>query len=297
MKYIDLHQDLIIRARQPWMLCYDDFSDNIIKNMNNQFSVIIAAIFPLNYTEAGVYELNAFREIIKQLMFYKKMRNKIKFNMLISLEGCYGLELDEIEALSDLGISSYGFTWNYGNAFSSGCSDKKDNGLSEIGSKAVSIIMDKHCLIDLAHLSRKSIMDILNEKIADKGRVFVSHTGIKEFFDKQRNIDMECANKVADNKGIVGIAISKNMVKDLNTFIKCIDAMIDNVGKNAVALGSDMYGIKLKDLIMPIKEANELKKLELKMRKNFSKAELYNIFFMNAHRFLKHAGLLNTDIG
>ena len=140
--------------------------------------------------------------------------------VIFSLEGAEVLEgdPDNIYKIYEQDVRILGLSWNNDNLFAGG-SLGADRGLSEIGKEAVRIINKMPLALDGAHLSEKSLADVLNlREIAEIGGA-VGVTFVREFL---------CEEPVKAN--IVSIA-------------EHIYHMVDVMGIEHVGIGSDFDGV------------------------------------------------------
>ncbi len=283
MKLIDLHQDLVLRIMHPYVFGYSAFSEQIEEGIRKNYHTVITAIFPLTYSKKGVFEINTLREALTQLSIYRELNIPNR----LSIEGCYNLSVSELSFLADLGVEFFGFTWNHGNDFASGCMDKRDYGLTDKGEQAINLFNQRNLALDFAHLSYNACKTIIEENLADN--VFISHTGVREIVDFKRNSPMEIITSVADKKGIIGLTISKKMSGDWDLFVKAVSLLMDEV-PDAIASGSDLYGTDPKTAVFNAYEAEDLRKLREKLSENFSQLSLDKMFYKNAEAFLSKVG-------
>ena len=284
MKVIDLHQDISIRVLYPHIFSYGEFGEDVKAGIRESFSLIFGAVFPLAYTSKVLFEVSPIKEILLHLSVYREL----DLPLLLSLEGCYGIELHELPLLCELGVKSFGLTWNRGNDFASGAMDSKDYGLTDVGKGALEIISANNCLIDLAHLGERAFWDVLEGGYKN---VFVSHTGIRDIVDNRKNVSLEMAKAVAEKGGVVGVSISQKMSGSWEKFVSSLDLLFSELS-GAVALGSDLYGTNPETAVFRAREAPDLQGLFTKLEENFSKVSLEKLAYKNAEKFLSRAGVL-----
>jgi len=318
VKVADLHHDLIRRLRTPIFLgSYKKLPEkDLIKLYSSNFHIVLTAIFTLMTYDTQFREialLDPFREAITQIIYYdhliRRNSNLLKkiltfdnyldakssdtAGFLYHVEGIYGVEtLSDFEALYNLGMRSFSLTWNLGNSFGSGCKDKKDIGLTSRGEEIINFALGHSILIDLAHLSTKTALDVL--EIADRN-VFISHTGLRPLTNISRNADEKVIEGVVDRKGVIGIIFHKGMLKvndckPLDCFLKHMDYIIENYGIDYVAIGSDLYGIMPEDSIyFKSGEVDDVGAVISLLSERYSKTEIEKIAYLNFENFLKRS--------
>ena len=317
MKIIDLHHDLAIRLREKTVASTFEKIDvhTLMQRYNELFHLVLTAVFTPKTRDPQFHEIylsDPFREGIRQIVFYDKLiqsneqllskvmsyhdyenaKNSGKTGFLYHLEGIYGIDsLDDFQALYNLGIRSFSVTWNISNEYGSSCKDKKDLGLTSRGEEIINFALDNHMLIDLAHLSSKTALDILD--IADRN-VFVSHTGLRPLTDISRNVAKDVIDGIVDRKGVIGIIFHKGMLKNekceepLECFLLHINYLIDNYGIDYVCFGSDFYGITPEmSIYSKTKEVDDVKAVLNFLSERFSKSDLEKIAYLNFENFLR----------
>ncbi|HLH85619.1 MAG TPA: membrane dipeptidase [Thermoplasmataceae archaeon] len=170
------------------------------------------------------------------------LKGGVKF--LLSLEGTDVLrDPYDVFLLNDLGLRCIGLTWNYDTKFAASCMSKKDYGLTGFGSEVIDIANSLGIIVDLAHASRQTILDVCS---VSSRPVLVSHGNARGLQDHPRNIDDACLDAVASTNGVVGVtAIVQTLggSKDINRLVEHAKYIASSVGWEHVGLGTDFLGI------------------------------------------------------
>ncbi len=122
----------------------------------------------------------------------------------------------------------------------------KTRGLSDLGRTLVRRLNDRRVFIDLAHISRQAFWDAYD--VHDKSQpVLVTHTGVDGVTPHWRNLDDDQIRAVAETGGVVGIMfhipfLRREGPQDCTMVIDHVQHVIDTVGEDYVALGSDYDG-------------------------------------------------------
>ncbi|MEM3676499.1 MAG: membrane dipeptidase, partial [Thermoplasmataceae archaeon] len=179
---------------------------------------------------------------------------------LLSLEGTDVLrDAYDLYLAFDLGLRNLGLTWNYDTKFAASCMSRKDYGLTGSGSEIVEIANSLGIIIDLAHSSKQTVLDVCS--ITSKP-VIVSHGNVKKIQDHPRNLDDAAIDAIVSTGGIIGITAIVTTLggdKSIAQLVKHASYIGENFGWDHVALGTDFLGInevpsgfegisKLKDL-------------------------------------------------
>ena len=144
-----------------------------------------------------------------------KKQNKIA--ALMGIEGGHAIE-DSLMALRDfyrLGIRYMTLTHNNTNNWADSCCDvAKHNGLSDFGKDVVREMNRLGMLVDISHVSDKTMNDVLDVSTAP---VIASHSSARALADRTRNIPDDLLRRIAKNGGVVMVNfypgfIDKNVV-------------------------------------------------------------------------------------
>jgi microsomal dipeptidase-like Zn-dependent dipeptidase len=154
--------------------------------------------------------------------------------------------------------------------------------LSELGKEMIKKMEAKNMIVDLAHASPKVIDDVL--AIATKP-VVVSHTGIKGTCNNNRNLSDEQIKAIAHNGGIIGIGYWDTAVcgKDAKAVVKAIRYVVNLVGVEHVALGSDFDGA----VIVPFDTSGIVQITDALLEDNFTEEDIRKIMGENSIRILR----------
>ncbi|AOL17570.1 peptidase [Sulfolobus sp. A20] len=267
---IDLHEDLAYSNQQGIDVINGDYQSSI--KMLNEFkdALVFASIFPHvdtiderseeltklygNFTRSTNFSFELF---IDQIKFYYYLDRKgvakiIKsmddisnngVKLLLSLEGTDVLrDYTDLYILKELHVLNLGLTWNYDNKFASSCMSKKDYGLTSEGEELVKLANSLGIIIDLAHASKKTVLDVAS---ITKKPVIVSHANVKRLKDHKRNLDDEEIEAVVKTGGVIGITAIVSTLREanINSIVENVKYIGESFGWDYVALGTDFLGI------------------------------------------------------
>ena len=156
-------------------------------------------------------------------------------------------EIDRLDVLYGLGIRMMGLTYSSSNYTGSGGQDRTDAGLSNFGIKVVERMNQLGILIDCAHSSEKSILDVVE---ISKHPIVLSHIGARALWNTKRMASDECLKAVAAAGGVIGVECaphttmtSKDEEHTIYSAIKHLEYIRDLVGIDHVMFGGDtLYG-------------------------------------------------------
>jgi len=111
-------------------------------------------------------------------------------------------------------------------------------GLTGFGREIVSGMNELGMMIDAAHASEKTALDMVN---ASSKPVIITHSHISSpAFSHPRFISLELAQAVAESGGFVGAWPAGLGINTLSGFVDRIEELVAALGEDHVALGSDM---------------------------------------------------------
>ena len=167
--------------------------------------------------------------------------------VIVSLEGAEALEgdPDNIYKIYEQDVRILGLSWNNDNPFAGG-SLGADRGLSELGKEAVRIINKMPLALDGAHLSEKSLADVLN--LSEKPLI-VSHADSRRLCNHPRNLSDDYLREIAEIGGAVGVTFVREFLceepvkANIVSIAEHIYHMVDVMGIEHVGIGSDFDGV------------------------------------------------------
>jgi len=147
----------------------------------------------------------------------RRAKKQKKIAALMGIEGGHAIE-DSLMALRDfyrLGIRYMTLTHNNTNNWADACCDEaRHNGLSDFGKEVVREMNRVGMLVDISHVSDKTMSDVLDLSTAP---VIASHSSARALADRPRNIPDDLLRRIAKNGGVVMVNfypgfIDKNVV-------------------------------------------------------------------------------------
>lgn len=135
----------------------------------------------------------------------RRAKKQRKIAALMGIEGGHAIE-NSLMALRDfyrLGIRYMTLTHNNTNDWADACCDTaKHNGLSDFGREVVREMNRIGMLVDISHVSDKTMSDVLD---ISKAPVIASHSSARALAARPRNIPDELLRRIAKNGGVVMI--------------------------------------------------------------------------------------------
>ena len=184
------------------------------------------------------------------------------FGVVVHFEGAEAIHhsMSNFGAYYDAGLRSLGLAWSRPNAFADGVpfrypsSPDIGDGLTGAGRRLVRRCNDRGVLVDCAHLPEQGFWDVHDVSTAP---LVVSHTAAHEVCPLSRNLTDEQLDAVADTDGVVGLTFSAGALRpedgrdadSLGLVVEHVDHLVDRMGVDHVALGSDFDGATVLDVI------------------------------------------------
>jgi len=121
---------------------------------------------------------------------------------------------------------------------------EEHGGLSAFGYQVVEEMNRLGILVDISHVSKKTMMDATKHSSAP---VIASHSSIKQVFDHPRNMDDEQLLALKQNGGVVQLVAFDAYLKqdggaNVSDFVDHIDYAVNLIGADHVGISSDFGG-------------------------------------------------------
>ena len=179
-----------------------------------------------------------------------------KFAAVLHMEGCEALdaELTALEVFYAAGLRSLGPVWSRNNIFGHGVpfafpmSPDTGPGLTEAGRRLVRECNRMGILVDLSHITEKGFWDVA--ELSDQPLV-ASHSNVHAITPAARNLTDRQLDAVRESRGLVGLNFAVGLLRPdgrentdtpITAMIRHIDYMVERMGIDCVALGSDFDG-------------------------------------------------------
>jgi len=163
-------------------------------------------------------------------------------------------DLSNLEADHGRGLRSLGHVWSRSNAFAHGvpfafpCTPDIGPGLTPAGRELVRRCNDLGIMLDVSHMNYRGFMDLAELTTSP---VVATHCGVHAICASSRNLLDDQLDVIRESNGIVGVNFHVGFLRpdgdnDENTPLSVIadhlDYMVDRMGIEHVALGSDFDG-------------------------------------------------------
>jgi len=207
--------------------------------------------------------LEGFRQTVKNIIWWRKAFNKYsniimpvqntsdikaakkagKTGIILGFQNTSAIEedLDLLTIFHDLGVRVIQLTYMQGNLVGHGCLERIDAGLTSFGIEVIEEMNRLGILIDLSHVGHRTTMEAIE---ASRKPVAFTHANPKSLCDHPRNKPDEAIKAVAAKGGVVGATIFPPFLPSgnnstLNDFIDVIDYLVEMIGIDHIAVGTD----------------------------------------------------------
>ena len=166
-------------------------------------------------------------------------------------------DLSDLEADYQRGLRSLGPVWSRSNAFAHGvpfgfpCTPDIGPGLTDAGKELVRRCNDLGIMLDVSHMNYKGFMDLAELTTAP---VVATHCGVHAICASTRNLLDDQLALIKDSNGLVGVNFHVGFLRPdgredpdtpLSVIVDHLDYMVEHMGIDHVALGSDFDGAKM----------------------------------------------------
>ena len=230
---------------------------------------------------------------------FKLAHENKKVAIILHIEGAEAIDKDflSLEKLYAAGLRSIGLVWSRPNIFAHGVpfsfprSPDIGPGLTSLGKELVKICDDKKILIDLSHLNEKGFWDVAN--LSTKPLI-ATHSNSNQLCQHSRNLTNTQLKAIKESKGIVGINFATGFLRsdgqmnpdtNLDVIMEHCDYLLNYLGEEGVAIGSDFDGAVIPLKIKDLAGINNLKKHFISF--GYDKKLIEKIFFRNWLDFLE----------
>lgn len=134
----------------------------------------------------------------------RRAKSQYKIACLMGIEGGHAIEnsLPTLREFYRLGVRYMTLTWNNTNDWADARGDKTHNGLTDFGKEVVLEMNRLGMLVDISHVSDKTMSDALD---VSKAPVIASHSSARAVSNVLRNIPDDLLKRIAKNGGVVQV--------------------------------------------------------------------------------------------
>jgi len=197
-------------------------------------------------------EMNLYPDYIRQARSADEalaIAHEGKIAAVLAVEGGHVIENDISKLISfyDAGMRYLTLTWNNSTDWAVSASDSRSStvGLSDFGKRVIRTLDSLGVIIDVSHVGIKTIEDVLE---ITGNPIIATHSGVRAIQNSSRNLYDKQIQAIAASGGVIGIVFYPPFLKSGRTatvedLVKHIDYIVNLVGIDYVAIGSDYDGI------------------------------------------------------
>lgn len=265
---IDLHNDVLeVMIGDPNYHLTDlhDFNHTDIPRLQQGgvdiqfFSIWVSPTEYTNYFDQAIVmrdlfysELSANTSTIEQATTMDQalqINEQNKIAAVIGVEGGHHIEesIDKLVQLYSAGMRYMTITWNNSVSWAISAADTRTTtqGLNTFGRQVIRTLDSLGVIIDVSHTGIKTIQDILQETT---NPIIATHSGARAIRNHTRNLYDWQIQDIANSGGVVGIVfyppfLTSNPPAEISDVIQHVDHIVNLVGVDYVAIGSDFDGI------------------------------------------------------
>ncbi len=181
------------------------------------------------------------------------------FAMLLHFEGAEPLDLEghALEVFYAAGLRSVGLTHSRRNRFACGVplkfpsSPDTGAGLTDAGKELVRQLNRRRVMIDLSHITERGFWDVAALSAAP---LVATHSNAHALSPSPRNLTDRQLDAIRDTRGVVGLNFhvgflredgARNADTPIGRMVDHIEYMVERMGIDCVALGSDFDGAQM----------------------------------------------------
>jgi membrane dipeptidase len=175
---------------------------------------------------------------------------------VLHIEGAEAIDPDfrMLDVLYAAGLRSLGIVWSRPNIFGHGVpfsfpgSPDIGPGLTDAGKELVRACNRLGIMIDLSHLNEQGFRDVAKLSTAP---LVASHSNVHALSPTPRNLTDRQLDAIRESKGLVGLNYATAFLRTdgamnadtgLDVMLRHLDALLERLGEDGVALGSDYDG-------------------------------------------------------
>ena len=200
-----------------------------------------------------------YPQTIRQCTDYASVNNALKDDTIAAILHFEGAEavhpdLSNLEEFYQAGLRSIGPVWSRPNAFGHGVpftfpgTPDQGPGLSEAGGALIRECNALGIMIDVSHLNEAGFRDVA---LISTKPIIATHSNVHALSPSPRNLTDWQLGAIAESGGLVGVNFVSAFLRSdgkktpetpIDIIIQHLDYMLERLGEDGVALGSDFDG-------------------------------------------------------
>lgn len=219
-------------------------------------------------------EANGALTICRSVADIRSAVDRGSFASVFHIEGveAIGEDLGLLYLLHEAGLRSLGPVWSRPNIFAYGVPFRFPStpdigpGLSDHGKALVRSCNDLKILVDLSHMNEAGFWDVAKISTAP---LVASHSNVHAICPHSRNLTDRQLDAIRDSGGLIGINFGVSFLNPsgeedaslpLSALVRHVDYIVERIGIDHVALGSDFDGTIVSNEMQDVSELPKLVK-------------------------------------
>ncbi len=148
-------------------------------------------------------------------------------------------EISWLPAWYYFGVRMMHLSYNRRNVIATGCAERNDAGLSELGYEFIRAMNRAGIIVDVPHSSEQTALQAAQ---TSEKPIIASHVCCRALFDHMRNKSDEVLKAIASTDGLVGITSRPAFLgpnATISTLLDHLDHALQVIGEDHVAIGTD----------------------------------------------------------
>ena len=216
-------------------------------------TALLARLYRLERSSAGKLK------VVRTLKELERCLETGVFAAIFHLEGAEAIdpEFEMLELLYQAGLRSLGPVWSRPNRFGTGVPFKVPGspdtgpGLTDLGKELVRRCNELGVLVDVSHLNERGFWDVA---ALSNAPLVATHSNAHALCPAARNLTDAQLTAVHETGGVVGVNFSVTELRadgyheadtPLEVVVRHVDYLVDKLGVEGVAFGSDFDGATL----------------------------------------------------
>ncbi|VEU24227.1 DEKNAAC105412 [Brettanomyces naardenensis] len=236
-----------------WIECKDDY---LSQDFNKPTTVVRDTVEQIDFIKRLCREYPEHLSFVHTAdeAYEKFLEGKgEKISITLGVEGLHQVDLSlaVVRQYYELGVRYITLTHNCDNPFATAASSiaagKEDAGLSSYGVDCIREMNRIGMIVDLSHVSHKTMLDVLK---VTKAPVLFSHSSVYQLTNHERNVRDDVLELVKKNGGVVSVNFFPVFIRQhgnedatIEDAVDHIKYIVDKIGWDHVGLGSDFDGI------------------------------------------------------
>jgi membrane dipeptidase len=233
----------------------------------SSYDLRLPPMLPLDAAQASTIAMTsimlrlerAFPEAIAVCRTVDNIRDAMsagKIAAVLHIEGAEAIDPDlaMLDVLYAAGLRSLGLVWSRPNIFAHGVPFRFPGlpdtgpGLTEAGRSLVAACNSRGIIIDLSHLNEQGFWDVAAITTAP---LVATHSNVHALCPSTRNLTTRQLDAICESRGVVGLNFASCFLRpdgamrsdtSLDFVVRHLDALLERLGEDGVALGSDFDG-------------------------------------------------------